>query len=115
MADLALLPSDLEGRGLPLIESSASGVPIVCRRFKPHGVFSDIVGERLEDKDKIRYVEFKDEAFSPEDIQTITDVLFDPTVRESYVGHNYKAVQKRYAMTALQTSFVQYFKKLQTL
>ena len=38
IASLVLLPSKTEGRGLPIIEATACGTPIFCRRYEPETV-----------------------------------------------------------------------------
>ena len=48
LADLVVFPSQTEGRGLPIVEASAAGVPIVCSRYEPDAVFAEVVGEHLE-------------------------------------------------------------------
>ncbi len=45
MANVVVFPSKTEGRGLPIIEASASGIPIICCHYRPKEVFSDVIGE----------------------------------------------------------------------
>ena len=47
MADAVVFPSETEGRGLPIIEAAATGIPIICSHYLPREVFSDVVGEKL--------------------------------------------------------------------
>ena len=47
LADLVVFPSLTEGRGLPIVEASAAGVPIICSRYEPDAVFAEVVGEHL--------------------------------------------------------------------
>ena len=115
LSDLALLPSDVEGRGLPVLESSACGVPLVCRRFKPEEVYAELIGEHLPEEDRLRTIEFVEDGFSDDTLDTITQLLFDSNARERLVSHNYQAVKRRFSMQTLRDSFVQYFERLQTL
>jgi hypothetical protein len=116
MADLVVLPSEVEGRGLPLIESAASGVPILCRRFeKSPGVFSEIVGERRAASERLQFAEFPTRAFSESRIREIRDLLFNNEVRRARSGHNWKVARERFTMKALQSSFSQYLAQLVTL
>ncbi|MGA9270804.1 MAG: glycosyltransferase family 4 protein, partial [Lutimonas sp.] len=39
VASLILLPSQTEGRGLPIIEAAACGTPIFCRQYEPREVY----------------------------------------------------------------------------
>lgn len=75
LADLVLFPSETEGRGLPIIESSAGGIPIVCRRYYPLEVFNEVVGKDLADEEKIRYFNFPTGEFKESLLAKITDLL----------------------------------------
>ena len=58
MADAVVFPSETEGRGLPIIEASASGVPIICSQYHPREVFGDVIGEKLPKELQIHYTLF---------------------------------------------------------
>ena len=52
LANMVLFPSETEGRGLPIIESSAAGIPISCSRYQPEETFKGVVGEGLPEEQK---------------------------------------------------------------
>ena len=54
IASLILLPSKTEGRGLPIIEATACGTPIICRQYEPKDVYREVVGEHLDEKDRLK-------------------------------------------------------------
>ena len=60
LADLVVFPSQTEGRGLPIVEASAAGVPIICSRYEPDAVFAEVVGEHLPPPDQVQYEQFPD-------------------------------------------------------
>ena len=64
MADVVVFPSETEGRGLPIIEASASGIPIICSHYRPREVFSDVIGEKLPGELQIQYTLFPEGKFS---------------------------------------------------
>ncbi len=108
LADLVVFPSQTEGRGLPIVEASAAGVPIICSRYEPHVVFDEVVGERLPDQDHIEF-EFYPEEMSPEEIDAdlldrITEILLEPASQAERIEHNRVAVRHRFSFDALQAS-----------
>ena len=58
IANLILLPSETEGRGLPIIESAASRSPIFTRRYYPTQVYAKVIGEHLSSSERLRVIEF---------------------------------------------------------
>ena len=106
LADIILFPSETEGRGLPIIESSACGVPIVCSRYYPGEVFDGVVGKGLLDEEQIKYILFPEEnIFSNELLNEIADLLLKPESRNYYAKHNKVAVEKRYGIEMLVKKF----------
>ncbi|MBT8241372.1 MAG: glycosyltransferase, partial [Acidimicrobiia bacterium] len=104
LADLVLFPSLTEGRGLPIPESAAAGVPIVASEYDPPAVFASVVGLDLPPDQQIRYVEFPEGDFSDETLAQVTALLFDPKRRNSIVAHNRQAMTQRYSLDALRAS-----------
>lgn len=108
LADLVVFPSQTEGRGLPIVEASAAGVPIVCSRYEPTAVFEEVVGAHLDPADRIEYELFPD--FEPdvppdgEVLDRLTRLLLDPTTRAARIAHNRAAVERRYSLDALRDS-----------
>ena len=110
MANLVLLPSETEGRGLPIVESNASGIPIVCSRYEPVEVFDDVVGAHLPPDQRLVYLPFPAleepaQAVDARTLRALTDCLWDPEGRTSSLAAGRHAAQRRYGMAALQASF----------
>lgn len=110
MANLVLLPSETEGRGLPIVESNAVGVPIVCSRYAPTEVFDDVVGAHLSPDQRLVVLPFP-ELQGPADVvdaptlAALTDCLWDPASRTASLAVGRRAARRRYGMTALRASF----------
>jgi glycosyltransferase involved in cell wall biosynthesis len=105
LADIILFPSETEGRGLPLIESGATGVPIVSRRYKPHRVFDEVVGAHLPEKLRIYYIRYPAHTITDECVREVADALLDPASTEKMIAHNRSAVAERYSMATLENTF----------
>jgi len=105
MADAVVFPSETEGRGLPIVEASACGVPIICSRYKPEQVFADVVGEDRPEQEQIRTIHFPEEAFSESFLDEISSLLLTPSVNEAVRAHNKAAVRNRYSRDRLQATF----------
>ena len=104
LADLVVFPSLTEGRGLPIVEASAAGVPIICSRYEPDAVFAEVVGEHLDPVDRVEYELFPDAAPSEELLDRVTQLLLDAATRTERATHNRAAVEHRYSLVALQAS-----------
>ena len=109
MATLVLLPSRREGRGLPIIESCASGVPIICRRYRYVDVFDEVVGKGLPEEQQIRYTLFPERDFNLEFLEGVSNSLIHPQLHQERNQHNRNAVRLRYSQDALTKSFEQMF------
>ena len=106
LADIILFPSETEGRGLPIIESGACGIPIVCSRYYPEEVFDGVVGKNLPEEEQIKYVLFPEEdEFSDELLDEVSEILLNPDARSAYAKHNKIAVKKRYGIDMLVKKF----------
>ncbi len=105
LADVVVFPSQTEGRGLPIAEASAAGVPIVCSHYEPAEVFSEVVGLELEDTHRIQYDEFPHAEFPNDLLDRLTAILLDPTSQTGRIEHNRAAAERRYSLDALQESF----------
>jgi len=97
LATAIVFPSETEGRGLPIVESSAGGVPIICSRYFPVEVFDGVVGKTLIEEEQIKYTLFPEDEFSQEFLNNVTDLLLYPEKNQPVNEHNQKAVQKRYS------------------
>jgi glycosyltransferase involved in cell wall biosynthesis len=107
MADAVVFPSETEGRGLPIIEASACGIPIICSQYHHREVFAEVVGEGLPDEYQIRYVTFPQVRFSARFLATVAELLLDPDSAQDIIRHNIEAVRARYSQEAFQRSFHQ--------
>lgn len=105
LADLVLFPSESERRGLPIIESSASKVPIICCRFAPTKVFDDVIGEKLDPSFQIKFIPFPEEDFSQKFLKKITSIILDSGQFKSESDHNREAVRKRFGAEGMKVSF----------
>ncbi len=115
IADMVVFPSETEGRGLPIPESAAAGIPIVCSRYDPVLVFDDVVGASRPESERIQYLEFPDSAFDDELLDEITAMLFDPASFTDRTIHNQNAVQARFSLQDLQRSFTEYLLRLESI
>ena len=97
LATAIVFPSETEGRGLPIVESSAGGVPIICSRYFPVEVFDGVVGKTLGEEEQIKYTLFPEDEFSEEFLNRVADLLLYPEKNKIVNEQNQKAVQKRYS------------------
>jgi len=101
IASLVLLPSETEGRGLPIIEAAACGVPIFCSRYYPENVYSDVIGEDLPEEDRLKVIEFDGKNINKEHIKNIFERVFFPHNFSDEYEQNINAVDKRYSLETL--------------
>ena len=97
LATAIVFPSETEGRGLPIVESSAGGVPIICSRYFPVEVFDGVVGKTLKEEEQIKYTLFPENEFPEEFLDSVTDLLLYPEKNKIVNEQNRKAVRKRYS------------------
>ncbi|GAB4298548.1 MAG: hypothetical protein Kow0090_14000 [Myxococcota bacterium] len=105
ISNLVLLPSEVEGRGLPLIESAAAGVPIACSRYSPEEAFVDVVGENRPEDEQIHYIEFPKNGVSKIFLKEVFSAVGDEKRRRKIAQHNAGVVQKRFSHIALIRNF----------
>jgi len=101
IASLVLLPSETEGRGLPIIEAAACGVPIFCSKYYPENVYSDVIGKGLPEEDRLKVIEFDGKNINKEHIKNIFKRVFFPHNFSDEYEQNISAVDKRYNLEAL--------------
>jgi len=102
LATVILFPSETEGRGLPIIESRAVGIPIICSRYYPDDVFSNVVGEHLPPEKQLHYLTFPEDEFSEEFLVRVAMILLEPESIEAHRKHDQEAVRSRYSRRAMQ-------------
>ncbi|HHJ09328.1 MAG TPA: glycosyltransferase [Bacteroidetes bacterium] len=104
IASLVLLPSETEGRGLPIIEAAACGVPIFCRKYEPQNVYEEVIGLHLPEKDRLQVIEFDGLNITRTHVKKILNRVFFPHLFQTEVLHNQMAVRKRYSLPSLEKS-----------
>jgi glycosyltransferase involved in cell wall biosynthesis len=105
MANAVVFPSETEGRGLPIIEASAIGIPIICSRYHPIKVFRSVIGRGLPDELQIHYTLFPEAIFSQRFLEQVSRILLSSREDLKSVAHNRAAVQARYSRQALKKKF----------
>jgi len=112
ISSLVLLPSKTEGRGLPIIEATACGTPIFCRRYEPEQVYSEVIGEHLGERDRLKVLEFKGKRITDKMVKRIADRIFFPHRYTDEIRHNQRVVYKRYSLDALNENLYQILQRL---
>ncbi len=112
MTDVVMFPSETEGRGLPIIEAGASGVPIICSQYRPREVFGDVIGENLPEELRIRYTLFPEGKFHKAFLSDVTNLLIHPSAKQYNIMHNKGVVQARYSHASLKNKFGQLLNRL---
>ncbi len=101
IASLVVLPSKTEGRGLPIIESAACGVPILTRRYEPAEVFSAVIGENLAREDRLDVIIFRDANLQAAAVKKVCERLLSPDRAEDMRSHNRRVVEHRFNIEVL--------------
>ncbi len=101
VASLILLPSKTEGRGLPIIEATASGVPIFCRRYFPENVYSEVIGEHLPENERLKVIEYDGKVITANHVEMVTQRVFFAHKYVVEIMHNKNVVKKRYSIKSL--------------
>ncbi len=106
IASLILLPSETEGRGLPIIEAASAGIPIFCRRYYPYNVYSEVIGEHLSEDMQLKVIEFDGKEITKHHIKNITERVFYPHQFINEINHNKNVVDKRYSLKSLKNNML---------
>ncbi len=104
IASLILLPSETEGRGLPIIEAASAGIPIFCRRYYPQNVYAEVIGEHLSENLQLKVIEFDGKEITNQHLKSITEKVFYPHQFINEINHNKNVVDKRYSLKALKNN-----------
>ncbi|MCP5060411.1 MAG: glycosyltransferase [bacterium] len=102
IASLVCLPSETEGRGLPILEAAAAGVPILVRRYQPEAVYAELIGEDLAADQRLEVIEIRGSRVGPEAVAWARDVLLHPHHHAECRTHNRHVVDIRYGPGALE-------------
>ena len=105
MSSVVVFPSQTEGRGLPIIEAGASGVPIICSQYRPREVFSDVIGEKLPKELQIHYTLFPEGRFTQPFLSEVADLLIHPESGQKLIIQNREAVRSRYSYESFKNKF----------
>ncbi|MFA7253886.1 MAG: phosphodiester glycosidase family protein [Patescibacteria group bacterium] len=111
ISELIFLLSDLETRGLPIIESAATRVPLVIKRFYPEEVYAEVLGLNDPPNRRMQVLELPDK-ISDDFIQEIYRTLTNPLTKKAMVDHNHRVVSQRYSIPALTKNFNSLIEKL---
>ena len=101
VASLILLPSQTEGRGLPIIEAAASGTPIFCRQYEPRKVYEEVIGYNLDENNRLRVLEFKEDKIPETLVKKIINHVFYPQNSLDDISHNQNVIKKRFSFESL--------------
>jgi glycosyltransferase involved in cell wall biosynthesis len=101
ISSLVVLPSESEGRGLPIIESAACGVPILTRRYEPEETFAAVIGEDLASEDRLDVMMFVGWRLEPDTIAAVRECLLAPERFTDVNRHNRSVVQRRFSLQGL--------------
>ncbi len=112
ISSMILLPSETEGRGLPIIEAAASGMPIFCRRYYPEHVFAHVIGEDLPKDQRLSVISFRDPDLSSDVIELLKRQIFAPKAFESINLRNKEIVKNRFSFESLTMELDQVLQKL---
>lgn len=106
IASIVTLPSESEGRGLPIIESCSAGVPIVCRKYNPIYVYSEVVGHHLGQEGRLKVFEFNSEDdFCGALLNNIVEAILNQEGYEKKSRHNREAIKKRFSISTMEKYF----------
>jgi glycosyltransferase involved in cell wall biosynthesis len=108
MANVVVFPSETEGRGLPIIEASACGIPIICSQYHPREVFSEVIGRHLSKELQIKYTLFPEGRLHRAFLSDVANLLLHPETQQKRMIHNQEVVRTRYS----HASFINKFEQL---
>lgn len=112
VASLILLPSQTEGRGLPIIEAAACGTPIFCKQYEPRAVYEQVIGYHLDESQRLKVLEFKGYTIPRKLISEISDHVFYPQNSMEDLVHNRNVILQRYSLGALQRNMEYLLRRL---
>ena len=112
VASLILLPSQTEGRGLPIIEAAACGTPIFCKQYEPRAVYDHVIGYHLDESERLRVLEFKGNKIPKKLIIKISDHVFYPQNSMEDIMHNRNVIHQRYSLESLRKNIEYLIRRL---
>ncbi|MEE9365041.1 MAG: phosphodiester glycosidase family protein [Cellulophaga sp.] len=102
VASLIMLPSLMEGRGLPILEAAASGTPIFCRQYEPRAVYEEVIGTNIAEIDRLKVLEFEGDKIPEELLEKVINQVFYPQNNLDDILHNYTVIKNRYSYEVLE-------------
>ncbi len=112
IASLVLLPSETEGRGLPIIESSACGRPIFTRRYYPEHVYANVIGEHLPRQERLKVIEFINDNINEKIIDNVVNHILYPQDYRDEMNHNKRVIKNRYSFNLIEENIKHILYKL---
>lgn len=112
ISTLVLLPSKLETRGLPILESAAAGVPLIVSRFEPKGVYQEVLGLHLPEEERLTVFELPVNQIGKSFINNVVEIIINQNKRNDLSTHNRAVIQNRYSMKKLESDFDKIIEKL---
>ncbi|MFH1971641.1 MAG: phosphodiester glycosidase family protein, partial [Patescibacteria group bacterium] len=103
IADLVFLLSQTEGRGLPIIESAAAGVPLVVNPFSPYQTYKEVTSG-------LKVFAFRDDVHNL--VRELMPFIISKEKRKQLLKVNRKVVNARFTFKALEEQFVYILEKL---
>ncbi len=112
IASLVLLPSETEGRGLPILESCSTAIPLVCNRYEPEYVFEEVVGENLEKSLRLDVFKFKGNDFPEKFFEKLAELFINPYSYKERGVSNREIIKKRFSLQKLVKSMESFLETL---
>jgi len=103
IADLVFLLSQTEGRGLPIIESAAAGVPLVVNPFDPYQTYKEVTSGL-----KVFAWQDNDQNL----VRELVPFIISKEKRKRLLKANRKIVNARFTFKALKEQFIYILEKL---
>jgi len=103
ISDLVFLLSQTEGRGLPIIESAAAGVPLVVNPFSPYQTYKEVTSGL-----KVFVWQDNDQNL----VRELVPFIISKEKRKQLLRANRKIVTARFTFKALQKQFIYILEKL---
>jgi len=103
IADLVFLLSQTEGRGLPIIESAAAGVPLVVNPFSPYQTYKEVTSG-------LKVFAWNDN--NQNLVRELVPFIISKEKRKQLLRANRKIVNARFTFKALKEQFVYILEKL---
>lgn len=98
ISDLVFLLSKTEGRGLPIIESASSGVPLVVNRFTPRRTYEEVVLG-------LKVFIYQDNG-NQEMVKELIPFIISKKKREQLIRINRQVIKNRFTFEILKNQFV---------